>query len=334
MFLGFHRRARADVSSKVVEKTGPGEKIGVIAEIDGRPGVVEYSDLDDGLREARDARGGLRFSQGSIAIHLLRVGFLAREGLDLPLHLARKRVRALIPTPDGADTEDREAVKFEMFIFDAIPLADRALFFEVDRAEEFAPLKNREGTDSDRDLPARAGREGRALARDVRRRGAPRTGRPSPPPRRDQPPVRARPGRARGEAHLPARPHRCRHAARLTAARRAPRRVLVLLVAVAGPRRRRRRGSTIPDTSEARLALREVIFAPIGTAARAAARTVTQPADGLAVRFQAERANGSLYLTFTRADRGAGTSRRGRDVHHQARRLRRFVRPGEALSSR
>jgi UDP-N-acetylglucosamine/UDP-N-acetylgalactosamine diphosphorylase len=110
--------------------------------------VVEYSDLDDALREARDARGGLRFAQGSIAIHVLSVRFLAREGLDLPLHLARKRVRTLIPGPGGADTQDREAVKFEMFIFDAIPLADRAVFFEVDRAEEFAPLKNREGPDS------------------------------------------------------------------------------------------------------------------------------------------------------------------------------------------
>jgi UDP-N-acetylglucosamine/UDP-N-acetylgalactosamine diphosphorylase len=79
---------------------------------------------------------------------VLRAGFLAREGLSLPLHLVRKPVRALIPKPDGADTENREAVKFEMFIFDAIPLADRSLFFEVDRAEEFAPLKNREGPDS------------------------------------------------------------------------------------------------------------------------------------------------------------------------------------------
>ena len=148
VFLGFHRRARADVSSKVMEKSSPGEKIGVIAEIDGRPGVVEYSDLDDALREERDAGGRLRFAQGSIAIHALRVGFLAREGLELPLHLARKRVRTLIPAPGTADTQDREAVKFEMFVFDAIPLADRALFFEVDRAEEFAPLKNREGPDS------------------------------------------------------------------------------------------------------------------------------------------------------------------------------------------
>jgi hypothetical protein len=88
--------------------------------------------------------------------------------------------------------------------------------------------------------------------------------------------------------------------------RRAPGRgvpALVLLAAVAAAGAASPR-VTIPDTAEARLALREVIFAPIGTAARAAARTVTQPTDGLAVRFQTERANGSLYQTFTRADRG------------------------------
>jgi len=61
---------------------------------------------------------------------------------------------------------------------------------------------------------------------------------------------------------------------------------------------------SVPDTAEARLALREIIFAPIGTAVRAAPRTVTQPGDGLAVRFQVERSNGSVYQAFTRADRG------------------------------
>lgn len=148
VFLAFHRRAGSDISSKVVEKSHPGEKIGTIATIDGRPGVIEYSDLSDEIRDARDGAGRLVFAQGSIAIHVLRTGFLSREEFTLPLHLARKRVRTLIPTPDGADTGDREAIKFEMFIFDAIPLAKRALFFEVDRTEEFAPLKNREGPDS------------------------------------------------------------------------------------------------------------------------------------------------------------------------------------------
>jgi len=147
-YLGFHQRAGADISSKVVAKSHPGEKLGAIATIGGRPGVIEYSDLPEELANARDAQGRLVYAYGSIAIHLLRVGFLAQRELHLPFHLARKRVRTLIPGPGGADTEEREAIKFEMFIFDAVPQAGRALFYEVDRAEEFSPLKNREGPDS------------------------------------------------------------------------------------------------------------------------------------------------------------------------------------------
>jgi UDP-N-acetylglucosamine/UDP-N-acetylgalactosamine diphosphorylase len=68
--------------------------------------------------------------------------------MSLPLHIARKKVQTLIPTPRGTEIEDREAVKFEMFVFDTIPFAERSLFYEVDRREEFAPLKNRDGVDS------------------------------------------------------------------------------------------------------------------------------------------------------------------------------------------
>jgi len=148
VFLGFHRRENADVSSKVVEKSFPGEKLGAIVTAGGRPAVIEYSDFDERAMNARDPAGRLLFSHGSIAVHLLSLEFLGRPGFRLPYHLARKRVRALNPTPAGTETVEREAVKLELFIFDAIPLARRALFFETERAEEFAPLKNREGVDS------------------------------------------------------------------------------------------------------------------------------------------------------------------------------------------
>jgi len=58
----------------------------------------------------------------------------------------------------------------------------------------------------------------------------------------------------------------------------------------------------IPDTAEARELLRDTIFAPIGTASRAAARTVIQRSDGATVHFRTESANGALYQTFTRGD--------------------------------
>jgi UDP-N-acetylglucosamine/UDP-N-acetylgalactosamine diphosphorylase len=148
VFLGYHLRARSSFSAKVVEKAYPEEKLGVAVLKDERATVIEYSDLDEARMRARGSDGGLLYRQGSIAIHLLDAGLLADPRLRLPWHIARKKVKALNPTPDGTETVDRDAVKMEMFVFDAMPLAPRALFFETERVEEFAPLKNREGVDS------------------------------------------------------------------------------------------------------------------------------------------------------------------------------------------
>ena len=41
-----------------------------------------------------------------------------------------------------------KGIKFEMFIFDALGLAERSVTLEVPREEEFAPVKNKTGTDS------------------------------------------------------------------------------------------------------------------------------------------------------------------------------------------
>ena len=148
LFLCFHCRARSMVSSKVIAKAYPEEKLGVIVISGGRPAVIEYSDLDPALMHERSADGRLRYLQGSPAIHLLDVSFLKDPRLVLPWHLARKKAVTLNPAAGGAETQERDVVKLERFIFDCIPLAGSALFFETEREEEFSPLKNREGVDS------------------------------------------------------------------------------------------------------------------------------------------------------------------------------------------
>ena len=46
-------------------------------------------------------------------------------------------------TPDQPN-----AVKFETFVFDALPFAKNPLILEADRGEEFSPVKNMTGVDS------------------------------------------------------------------------------------------------------------------------------------------------------------------------------------------
>lgn len=151
LFLGHHVRTRSEASSKVVPKEHALDKLGNFVQVDGRCTIVEYSDLPDDLARATDASGQLRLSAGSPAIHLFDLSFLARvtQGTTrIPYHVAKKKVPHWHPSGNVVEPERENAVKFEMFIFDALPLAERWLVIETSRREEFAPLKNATGADS------------------------------------------------------------------------------------------------------------------------------------------------------------------------------------------
>jgi UDP-N-acetylglucosamine/UDP-N-acetylgalactosamine diphosphorylase len=150
-FLGYHIANHAEVSSRAVYKEQPGEKVGVLAQIDGRCSIIEYSDLPADMAGQRGADDKLLYRAGSPAIHVFDVEFLARitQGESrLPFHLARKKVPCIDAHGRPLTPEKENALKFEMFIFDALPMAERWTAVSTPRHEEFAPLKNATGADS------------------------------------------------------------------------------------------------------------------------------------------------------------------------------------------
>ncbi len=150
-FLGHHLANRAEVSSKVVAKDGPKDRMGVIVQVDGRCTIIEYSDLPDELARQTDETGRLRLWAGSPAIHWFDLAFLervTRGPQGMPFHVARKKVPHLNEAGQSVQPEKENALKFERFIFDVLPLAERWTVVEALRREEFAPLKNATGADS------------------------------------------------------------------------------------------------------------------------------------------------------------------------------------------
>ena len=150
-FLGHHIRADAEISLKVVRKTHPEEKLGVVVEVDGRLQLIEYSDLPEEIAQRRLPDGNLEIWTGSIAVHIFSLSLLERlaaQRVTLPYHRAIKKVPYLDDHGHLVRPAEPNAVKFEMFVFDALPLAHRALVVEGDRREEFEPLKNAEGKSS------------------------------------------------------------------------------------------------------------------------------------------------------------------------------------------
>lgn len=156
VFLGLHAAAAdssGEMSSKMLSKAYPEEKLGVFCQSKGRVEVIEYSDLPMDLQRERLSDGSLRFVAGSIAIHVMSVKFVERLATDpsfsLPYHRAEKKIPCIDPQTGAAITPTgNNGVKLERFVFDALPMCKKSIVFETDRVEEFAPIKNATGVDS------------------------------------------------------------------------------------------------------------------------------------------------------------------------------------------
>jgi UDP-N-acetylglucosamine/UDP-N-acetylgalactosamine diphosphorylase len=151
LFIGRHIENGAEMSAKVAPKTTPEEKVGVVCVVGGRTNVIEYSDLSDEHMYARNPDGSLTFSAGNLAIHVLDVGFVERLNRKkewLPFHTAEKAVPFLNTEGELIKPNGKNGLKFEKFVFDALSSAQATAIVEVDRDEEFAPIKNASGVDS------------------------------------------------------------------------------------------------------------------------------------------------------------------------------------------
>jgi UDP-N-acetylglucosamine/UDP-N-acetylgalactosamine diphosphorylase len=151
VFLGFHVLFKSDMSTKVVAKRTAEERMGVVVDVDGRTQVIEYSDLPAEVARKTDDRGQLLLWAGNTAIHVFSRRFLDRivdSDAALPFHVARKKVAYCDEQGHIVNPQKENAYKFERFIFDALPLAERALVLETDRKREFNPVKNASGDDS------------------------------------------------------------------------------------------------------------------------------------------------------------------------------------------
>ncbi len=154
LFLGWHLLNDSELSTQVVAKRSPDERVGNVVQVDGRVQIIEYSDLPASAAARRHPDGSLVLWAGNIAVHLFELPLLARFSSPqcmLPFHVARKKVPYIDASGKQVQPQHENACKFEQFIFDLLPHAHNALVVEVDAEQAFAPLKNAPG--SARDAP-------------------------------------------------------------------------------------------------------------------------------------------------------------------------------------
>lgn len=151
-FIGFCISKDLDCAAKVVEKTDPDESVGIICNVEGRQRLVEYSEIPKELSHMRDSSGRLAFRTANIANHMFTLDFLKqvckKSRNFFPLHRAEKKI-AFYDGEKVVKPMENNGVKLEYFITDVFGEAQRFYLWEVDRAQEFSPLKNHDSTGKD-----------------------------------------------------------------------------------------------------------------------------------------------------------------------------------------
>lgn len=127
--FGFHERMECEVVLKGAMRRDRNESVGLLVHVEGKPAIVEYSEISHPPEEG----------VANLGLYTFSMPFIKRASEVLfPLHRAQK-------APTGME---KKAWKFEEFIFDALPIAASCEALLYPRSSTFAPLKNLKGADS------------------------------------------------------------------------------------------------------------------------------------------------------------------------------------------
>ena len=137
-----HATTGCEVSIKATLRRDAHEHVGVLAQVNGKTTVVEYTEMSTADKEATDKERKLKFGIANLSLFSFSMPFIQKMSSQLlPLHRAKKEAVAI-----GGDGPN--AWKFEQFIFDVLPYAENIQTIVYPRGSTFAPLKNLKGEDS------------------------------------------------------------------------------------------------------------------------------------------------------------------------------------------
>lgn len=149
LFIGAIIKSGAQSGSKVVAKTAPEERVGVMCLEDGKPSIVEYYEMSDEMINQRGTDGELAYKYGVILNYLFGISKLEEiNKTKMPIHTVDKKIPYMDENGEFITPDKPNGNKFEALIIDMINQHDSCMPYEVERGKEFAPIKNPDGVDS------------------------------------------------------------------------------------------------------------------------------------------------------------------------------------------
>lgn len=149
ILIGLAEDKHVTAAGKSLVKAGPKEKVGVFCKKDGKPSVIEYTEISEEMAAETTSTGELKYGESHILCNMFSMKAIEEiSRMELPYHVAHKKAKYLDKDGNIVNPEKPNAYKFESFLFDAFESLEDMAILRVKREDEFAPVKNAEGVDS------------------------------------------------------------------------------------------------------------------------------------------------------------------------------------------
>ena len=149
ILLGLAIKNNVPSASKSIKKAYPEEKVGIFCKRNGKPAIIEYTEMDEKMVYAEDENGELLYGESNIVGHLFNLQTLERMAeYKFDYHCARKKNTYIDSNLKEVIPNEPNTLKFEAYIFDGFEYLNDMVILRVNREEEFAPIKNATGVDS------------------------------------------------------------------------------------------------------------------------------------------------------------------------------------------
>lgn len=149
VLIGLAEDKNVLAAGKSLVKANPQEKVGVFCKRNGKPSVIEYSEITPEMAAETNENGELKYGESHILCNLFNIKAIEKiSQMNLPYHIAFKKAKYIDNNGNLVVPDNPNAYKFESFLFDAFESLDDLAIMRVKREEEFAPVKNAEGVDS------------------------------------------------------------------------------------------------------------------------------------------------------------------------------------------
>ena len=149
VLIGLAEDKKVLAAGKSLVKANPQEKVGVFCKRNGKPSVIEYSEITPEMAAETNENGELKYGESHILCNLFNIKAIEKiSQMNLPYHIAFKKAKYIDNNGYLVVPDKPNAYKFESFLFDAFESLDDLAIMRVKREEEFAPVKNAEGVDS------------------------------------------------------------------------------------------------------------------------------------------------------------------------------------------